>query len=468
MRKFKISALVFIFIFSISIATAAVQREGLFEKASRTVDALFYIRAEIDNKYQTFVNAETTASLDAAKKLPPLEAEINTLAAQLATFDENISRENSNLLEVQNQIKSVQLELADLSELSEMREVELARSRDTLDEFIRVAYSEAMQYTDWKTGEISTLKFLFTDQNLAEIETQKVYLDILQKVSAGLIRDLQQKQSEFSAIKNSLLAKRGELILLQQEVIDRKRGIEEMRKAKATILAETRGQEAQYRKLVEESKRQQVEALAEITELKSQLGVIDRQLKAFKGDLGEVTFNKLLEGQSLASANGFVFPNHSPQLIWPADPGRGITAYFLDSGYKARFGIPHHAIDFRLAQGSRVASAGPGIIYKVHDSGGSRYSYITVAHPNGLATTYGHISKMFVAEGDFVQAGDIIGLSGGMPGTRGSGYLTTGPHLHFEVIENGENQNPLDFLPLEKMRLADIPAEYLEGAIEMK
>ncbi len=467
MRKFKISALVFIFIFSISTATAAVQREGIFERASRTVDALFFIRSEIDDRYQTFVNAETAATMEAAEKLPLLEFEINTLSEQLATFDENISRENSNLQNLQNQIKSVQLELADLAELSEMREVELARSRDVLDEFIRVAYSEAMKYTDWKTGEISTLKFLFTDQNLAEIETQKVYLDILQKVSAGLIRDLQKKQSEFSAIKNTLLVKRGELILLQQRVIDRKKGIEQMRAAKATILAETRGQEAQYRRLVEESRRQQVEALAEISELKAQLGVIDRQLKTFRGNLGESEFAELLRGQSLAGASGFVFPNHSPQLIWPADPGRGITAYFLDSGYKARFGIVHHAIDFRLAQGSRVASAGPGIIYKVHDSGGSRYSYITVAHPNGLATTYGHISKMLVVEGDFVQAGDLIGLSGGMPGTRGAGYITTGPHLHFEVIENGESENPLDFLPLEKMRLEDIPQKYLEGAVKI-
>jgi len=467
LRKLQISALVFVFIFSISTATATVQREGLFERASRTVDALFFVRSEIDDRYETFVNAETAISLDAAKKLPPLEFEISTLSEQLKTFDENISRENSNLLDLQDQIKSVQLELADLAELSEMREVELARSRDVLDEFIRVAYSEVMQYTDWKTGEISTLKFLFTDQNLAEVETQKVYLDILQKVSAGLIRDLQKKQSEFSKIKNSLLAKRGELILLQQEVIDRKKDIEEMRAAKATILAETRGQEAQYRKLVEESRRQQVEALAEISELKSQLGVIDRQLKTFRGNLGEVAFGKLLEGQSLASANGYVFPNHSPKLIWPADPGRGITAYFLDSGYKARFGIVHHAIDFRLVQGSRVSSAGPGIIYKVHDSGDSHYSYITVAHPNGLATTYGHISKMFVAEGDFVQAGDLIGLSGGMPGTRGAGYMTTGPHLHFEVIENGENENPLDYLPLEKMRFNDIPQKYLEGAVKI-
>jgi len=467
LKKSRIFVFVSIFIFSISVTSAAVQREGLLQKASRTVDALFFIRSEIDNKYQTFVNAETVASLDAAKNLPLLEAEINTLSAQLKTFDQNIDRENSNLLDLQDQIKSIQLELADFEELAEMREVELARSRDVLDEFIRVAYSEAMQYTDWKTGEISTLKFLFTDENLAEVETRKVYLDILQKVSASLIRDLQEKQSEFSAIKNELLAKRGELILLQQEIIDRKKGIEKMRVAKQTILTETRGQESQYRKLVEESRRQQVEALAEIKELKAQLGVIDRQLKAFQGDLGEAEFAELLKGQSIAGANGFVFPNHTPQLIWPANPGRGITAYFLDSGYKARFGIAHHAIDFRLAQGSRVNSAGPGIVYKAQDSGGTRYSYITIAHVNGLATTYGHISKILVEEGDFIQAGDLIGLSGGMPGTRGAGYITTGPHLHFEVIENGENQNPLDYLPLEKMRLEDIPQKYLEDAVKL-
>ncbi|MFH1546745.1 MAG: peptidoglycan DD-metalloendopeptidase family protein [Patescibacteria group bacterium] len=458
-------ALIFL-VFTASATVAAVQRSGLFEQAGKTVDALFFVRSEIDDKYKIYLNSQGQAQQIIEEKLPLLEAQINTLNEQLKVFDQNIAREKVNLTELQKDTKTVQLELADFEELAEMREVELARSWDLLNEFIRVAYAETMRYTDWETGEISTLKFLFTDESLADVETKKAYLDVLQNVSASLIFNLQDKQKEYEGVKSALLTQRGKLILLQQEIIDRTDGLEEMRTAKQKLLEQTRGQEAEYRKLVEESRSQQAEALTEIQELKSQLGVIDSQLKTLRQDLGEDEFQNLLEDQSIATLSGVIFPNRIPRVLWPANPARGITAYFLDSSYQQRFGIPHHAIDIRLPQNSRVAAAAPGIIYKAKDNG-TGYSYITIAHPGGLATSYGHISKILVEEGEMVRAGDLIGLSGGIPGTRGAGYITTGAHLHFEVIENGEHKDPLDFLPLEKMRVDDIPEKYMKEAVRL-
>ncbi len=467
MKIAKFISLVFLLtIFLSPIATAKVQREGLFETTSKTVDALFFVRSEIDNKYKTYLNSSGQAMRIIEEKLPLLEAEINTLNEQIRVFDVNLERENINLLDLREQLKAVQLELSDLEELAEMREVELARSQDLLNEFMRIAYAETMQYTDWQTGEVSTLKFLFSDESLADIETKKAYLDVLQNVSAGLILDLQEKQNEYEVVKKDLLAKRGELLLLQQEIIDRKNNLETMRAAKAELLEATRGQEREYLKLVEESKKQQALALAEISELQSQLGVIDNQLKVLRSDLGEEEFEKLLSDQSIASYSGLIFPNRIPKLIWPVSPARGITAYFQDSGYKVRFGVAHYAIDLRLPQGSRVGAAAPGIVYKTRDNG-KGYSYITIAHAGGLATSYGHISKILVEEGDLVQAGDLLGLSGGIPGTAGAGYMTTGAHLHFEVIDDGTHVDPLDYLPLEKMRLEDIPQKYLDEAVEI-
>lgn len=461
-----ISFVIFLTIFATPLAFAVVEREGLFDRASKTVDALIFVRNAIDQKYETYLNSSGQVEQIVADKLPLLEAKINTLSAQLRNFDQNLVREKVNLENLQSETKAIQLELVDLEELTEMREVELARSQDLLNEFIRIAYAETMEYTDWETGEISMLKFLFSDDSLAEVETKKTYLDILQNISAGLILDLQKKQANYEKMKAGLLAKRGELVLLQQEIVLRTRALEKMRAGKQELLNETRGQEAIYRKLVEESRRQQLEALAEIVELKSQLGMIDGQLKTLKGDLSEEAFARLLKNQSIASLAGVIFPNRIPKVLWPASPARGITAYYHDSSYKSRFGVTHQAIDFRLTQGSRVSAAAPGIVYKAKDNG-KGYSYITIAHPGGLATVYGHISKILVKEGAIVRAGDLIGLSGGIPGTPGAGYMTTGAHLHFELIDHGEHADPLDYLPLEKMRLDDIPKRYLEDAIKL-
>jgi murein DD-endopeptidase MepM/ murein hydrolase activator NlpD len=146
-------------------------------------------------------------------------------------------------------------------------------------------------------------------------------------------------------------------------------------------------------------------------------------------------------------------------------PGRGITAYFHDGAYRDFYGVPHEAVDIRAYQGSPVVAAAPGVVFKAKDNGFG-YNYIAIVHSGGLVTVYGHISEIMVKKDDVVRAGDLIGLSGGMPGTRGAGFMTTGPHLHFEVIDNEVHHDPLDYLPLEPMRLQDVPERYLKEAVQ--
>ena len=64
---------------------------------------------------------------------------------------------------------------------------------------------------------------------------------------------------------------------------------------------------------------------------------------------------------------------------------------------------------------------------------------VIIRHENGLETFYGHLSKRNVESGDWVNAGDVIGL-GGNTGR------STGPHLHFGVIVNGSYVNPLGYV----------------------
>lgn len=131
---------------------------------------------------------------------------------------------------------------------------------------------------------------------------------------------------------------------------------------------------------------------------------------------------------------------------WPVEPLLGISAHYADVAYKARFGIAHEGIDIPTNQGTTVVAAADAVVSKVNDRG-LGFNSIILSHAGGYATLYGHVSAFLVTEGQTVRAGDPIALSGGTPGTAGAGLLTTGPHLHFELLRNGEHMDPEGVLP---------------------
>ncbi|MFH0770786.1 MAG: M23 family metallopeptidase [Candidatus Peregrinibacteria bacterium] len=149
------------------------------------------------------------------------------------------------------------------------------------------------------------------------------------------------------------------------------------------------------------------------------------------------------EGRAIIAAPGSA--EELPALIWPVPPAEGISAFFMDSAYEERFGIPHRAIDIPVDQNSAVRAAADGIVESVSDNG-LGFNSLVIRHRGG-STLYGHLQSFLVEEGQFVRRSDVIGLSGGQPGTPGAGAISTGPHLHFEVIIDGTHIDPLTVLP---------------------
>lgn len=135
----------------------------------------------------------------------------------------------------------------------------------------------------------------------------------------------------------------------------------------------------------------------------------------------------------------------TPSFNWPVY-GR-VSAGFLNAAYKEHFGVPHYGTDIVVGQGTPVASAADGVVFLVRDGGEKGYTYVLIGHRGGYATLYGHLSETLVQSGVSVKKGDIIGLSGGQPGTHGAGPMTTAAHVHFEVIKDGTNVDPLSVLP---------------------
>ena len=99
----------------------------------------------------------------------------------------------------------------------------------------------------------------------------------------------------------------------------------------------------------------------------------------------------------------------------------------------------HPGLDFAAPTGTEVYVTGDGVVELAEYSFRGYGNNIIIDHGFGLKTHYCHLSQIKVMNGQKVKRGEIIGLIG-------STGLSTGPHLHYEVIKNGEKVNPIYYL----------------------
>ncbi len=213
---------------------------------------------------------------------------------------------------------------------------------------------------------------------------------------------------------------------LTQQEADQKRLLKKLADAKARLLAQKRLSKEELENRIAEARKQQAEST-----------IVLQNLRLGMKELADNPISQVLP----KSEN----KNPAKKLTFPLKIPRKITAAFHDPDYKRVMGREHLGVDFRAPQGTEIYAPADGIVKKVATNG-YKYSYLILDHGNDLYTIYGHVSKIFVREGEQVKKGDKIALTGGTPGMIGSGYFTTGPHLHFEVFKDGKYVNPLDYL----------------------
>lgn len=196
---------------------------------------------------------------------------------------------------------------------------------------------------------------------------------------------------------------------------------------------------------------------------------VDFQREMRVGDQFEIVFEQLTDERGrfvqsgdilFASLNGYATEKAFYRFT-PSDDG--ITDYFDEEGASARkflmktpingarlssgFGFRRHPVlgynklhkgtDFAAPTGTPIMAAGNGVVERASRFGSFGH-YIKIRHANGYQTAYAHLNGYAkgIRKGARVKQGDIIGYVG----TTGR---STGPHLHYEVIQNGKHLNPM-------------------------
>lgn len=100
----------------------------------------------------------------------------------------------------------------------------------------------------------------------------------------------------------------------------------------------------------------------------------------------------------------------------------------------------HSGLDLAAPSGTPIYATGPGIVTK--SGWGTGYGqYVEINHGNGYLTRYAHASRLIARVGEQVQAGDHIA-------NVGCTGRCTGPHLHYEVVKDGQRKNPSTYLAM--------------------
>ena len=145
-----------------------------------------------------------------------------------------------------------------------------------------------------------------------------------------------------------------------------------------------------------------------------------------------------------------------------------INGASLSSGYGMRkhpilgYDRLHQGVDFAAPTGTAIMAAGTGFIEKIGMNGGAG-NYIKIKHINGYKTAYGHMNKFAAGlkKGSKVTQGQTIGFVG-------STGMSTGPHLHYEVIFNNKKINPMKMkLPSGRKLKGKILDDFIKYASEL-
>jgi hypothetical protein len=164
--------------------------------------------------------------------------------------------------------------------------------------------------------------------------------------------------------------------------------------------------------------------------------------RAMESDLQLVRWNANGHGDWIDAANVAKPVATSAGMAWPV-AGHITSTFGIRIHPILRFARFHAGVDFGASWGSPIVATADGQVAAAGWSGGYGRQ-VRISHGKGIMTTYSHMSEIVASAGSFVRRGQVIGYVG-------SSGLSTGPHLHYEVLRNGTPVNPLG------VRLASAP-----------
>lgn len=369
-------------------------------------------------------------------KLRVMNKEEETLKIKISNLDNNIQATSEKIDLTIGSVNKQKKAIEEIDQKIEDLEVKLVKQSEEIYVYIKLIEGNS---------HYNLVQMIISSKNLPDLLNQISILEMLEWQSRQVFQKLVQTKENITRQKNELKEEKDLLDSFLENLQEERNNLNSQKKLKKNILEVTNNDEKVFQQLLVNLNNEYTTTKKLLTDL----------------DFSQVKMDSLVRKEFVTRAKELNEKNKTFDYIWPVNPRRGVSAYFRDESYRRVFGYQHDAIDLKVYQSTEIVAPNYGYVYKVVDNN-LDYSYLILAHPGNVFTLYGHISEFIVEEGQLVEQGEVIALSGGMPGTNWAGIFTTGPHLHLEMYKNGRVVDPLLHLPLGNFPLEKISVKYLD------
>ena len=267
-----------------------------------------------------------------------------------------------------------------------------------------------------ENGKINYWSVLFRSTSFSDLLSRIDMINEIMYADQRVIDNLVALQAEIQERKAGLEGQKAESEAAKAKLVQKKATLDSQRKEAIGLVNEINANEKEYGETLKALDREEEKIQARIVALSKKLA--------------EEEARKRGESVSPVALGGYIWPVGSRRITSPYGerprPG-GI-------GSRYHKGVDIGGVGYTTP--IKAAKAGTVIVSQLSNSYGH---YVVVSHGSGNTTLYAHMSSRKVKVGDKVKQGDVLGITGS------TGH-STGPHLHFEITENGKRLDPLKYL----------------------
>lgn len=317
-----------------------------------------------------------------------------SLSEQISDLEKKIEATEKEIKSIQSDIRQTEGKISETVQKLEETQDEIDHKNDVLNARLRVMY---------KNGEVGLVEVLLGSADFQELMNN---IDMVKRVyeqDVELLKYLKTKYSEIDLQKMNLENLRNDLTSQRNN-----------EKTKQVELQVSRGEAAELRAAVKKDNNQLEKQIDELNEYAKELAEKIRQAQSSQAYVGGT-------------------------LTWPAPGSSRITSPF---GYRIHPILKvkkfHTGIDIGVPSNSTIVAVNDGVVIHSNWLGGYG-KVVMIDHGGGIVTLYAHNNSLLVKVGQQVTKGQAITKSG-------STGNSTGPHLHFEVRENGDYVDPMTHL----------------------